>query len=117
MATSPSTICAHPGCQSKTDPGKRVCAKHAELEPKHRWGDDRYRGSRQQRGYGRKWERTRIRVLIRDYYLCQNCKRNGIASVATEVDHKTPKSQGGTDDDENLEGICTRCHRDKTARE
>ncbi|SFY16506.1 HNH endonuclease [Azotobacter vinelandii] len=38
--------------------------------------------------------------------------------VADEVDHITPLSQGGTDDDSNLRAIASRpCHARKTARE
>jgi HNH endonuclease. len=37
--------------------------------------------------------------------------------VAKHVDHIIPKSQGGTDDDGNLQSLCAACHRAKTARE
>lgn len=33
---------------------------------------------------------------------------------ATEVDHITPKAEGGTDDRSNLQGLCTDCHKAKT---
>jgi 5-methylcytosine-specific restriction endonuclease McrA len=38
-------------------------------------------------------------------------------TIATEVDHRLPKSQGGTDDDANLQSICSPCHKTKTATE
>lgn len=36
---------------------------------------------------------------------------------AKQVDHKLPKFEGGTDDDENLQAICVTCHQAKTAAE
>lgn len=69
------------------------------------------------RGYGYAWQKARERVLARDYGLCQPCVRENRATVATEVDHIVPKSQGGTDDDSNLQAICSACHKAKTARD
>lgn len=62
--------------------------------------------TRQDRGYGRPWEIKRARIMKRDKYLCQNCRRDGIATKATSVDHIIPKAHGGTDDDFNLESLC-----------
>ena len=36
---------------------------------------------------------------------------------AAEVDHITPLTLGGTDDDANLQALCTPCHRTKTQAE
>lgn len=71
--------------------------------------------SRQSRGYGREWERTRQRILARDRHLCQPCLKQGRIHPANEVDHITPKAKGGTDDDGNLQAIATECHKVKTA--
>jgi len=49
-------------------------------------------------------------VLARDP-LC-NCNQ-----PATEVDHIVPKSAGGSDSMENLQGLCKPCHSRKTAYE
>lgn len=70
--------------------------------------------SRQSRGYGRAWELLRAQVLKRDNYLCQPCFRQGRIHPATEVDHVTPKSKGGTDDPLNLQAIGRECHKAKT---
>lgn len=75
------------------------------------------RTSRHERGYGTQWDKTRAYILARDNHLCQPCLREGKVHTATEVDHKTPKAQGGTDDEDNLEAINTDCHKVKTARE
>src|SRR3546814_3574240 len=75
-----------------------------------------HRTSRHARGYGSEWDKLRARILDRDRHLCQPCLRFGRASIAREVDHIRPKHQRGTDDEHNLEAICTPCHRVKTAR-
>jgi len=36
---------------------------------------------------------------------------------AKQVDHITPKAQGGTDDMDNLQSICVECHTTKTQLE
>lgn len=81
------------------------------------WKPDAVRGNRHQRGYGWAWEKTRIRILDRDSGLCQPGLEKGEVHVAQQVDHRTPKAAGGTDDDANLQAICDACHREKTARE
>lgn len=66
---------------------------------------------------GRPWRRIRERVLERDCYLCQPCKRKGGLTLATEVDHIVNVAQGGTDDETNLQSICGTCHEAKTQSE
>ena len=79
------------------------------------WKHDRR--SRHERGYGTAWDKLRKQAMTRDDWLCQPCLRKGRATPATECDHITPKSQGGTDDLDNLQAICTDCHKAKTAQE
>lgn len=74
----------------------------------NRWG--------QGRG-GRPWRRKRDRILARDCHQCQPCRRKGFVVLADEVDHIVALSEGGTDDESNLEAICNPCHKDKTQRE
>jgi 5-methylcytosine-specific restriction protein A len=64
------------------------------------------------RGYGSKWRKLRNYVLALDP-MCSHCKRE----IATEVDHIKRKADGGTDDTENLQGLCHECHKVKTLRE
>ena len=78
------------------------------------WG---YRGSRHERGYGSAWVKLRAWILQHDGYLCQPCKRAGRVTPATEVDHIVGKAVGGDDSADNLEAICTDCHKAKTQRE
>lgn len=77
------------------------------------WG----KKSRHERGYGSQWVRLRDRVMKRDQYLCRSCRKKGLVEIATEVDHITPKANGGTDDLSNLQALCSSCHKEKTARD
>ena len=79
------------------------------------WQGDR--GSRHERGYGADWVRLQKLIMKRDGKMCQPCLRKGRPTPAAEVDHIKPKSQGGTNDWDNLEAICRACHAPKTARE
>lgn len=81
------------------------------------WKPDTVRGTRQQRGYGYAWEKTRARILDRDIGLCQPGLKKGEVHVAQQVDHILSKAAGGTDEDSNLQAICEACHRVKTSRE
>ena len=67
---------------------------------------------KQIRTRGRRWMRMRNLVLIEEP-VCMVCGRR----AATQVDHKIPLSKGGTDDRDNLQGICDGCHDDKTNKD
>jgi 5-methylcytosine-specific restriction protein A len=68
---------------------------------------------------GSAWVKTRDRILRRDCGVCQcdECKRTGSLRLASEVDHRTPIWEGGSDDDANLQAINGECHRRKSAEE
>ncbi len=80
--------------------------------------------SRQERGYGAEWERTRKRILLRDKGVCQcrHCKAEGRVSQAHEVDHIVSKAKAATlgwkpermEADDNLQAINRDCHKRKT---
>ena len=114
MPTRPKKACAFPGCGAVTT--ARYCAEH---QPKEEYGWDRFRpsGATTARGYGARWRRLRNLVLIRDHHMCVLCGLDGRIERATDVDHITPKSSGGTDAMDNLQSLCTRHHREKTGRE
>lgn len=115
MPTAAPTPCTQPGCSAYAASNGR-CARHPR--PTH-WKDDRLRGNRHQRGYGRSWEKLREAVLRRDSYLCQceDCTRANRLRPAHEVDHRIPKARGGTNALSNLRAINRDCHKAKTARE
>lgn len=72
----------------------------------------------------RPWSRKRKAIFERDNYLCQEHLRyNKIVRVdlhgehAGICDHIIPESEGGTDDDDNLQTLCKACNKIKTAKE
>lgn len=71
------------------------------------------RGTSAQRGYGYRWQQLRARYL-RAHPLCVACRRKGSVVAATDVDHIRPRSDGGSDDDSNLQALCHACHSAKT---
>lgn len=81
--------------------------------------------SRQSRGYGAEWDRTRERILARDKGICQPCLAKGKLHPGTHVDHKVSKanarSMGWTEEqieaDDNLQTINAECHKLKTDAE
>ncbi|MBC7201924.1 MAG: HNH endonuclease [Pusillimonas sp.] len=85
---------------------KRITQRHEVERPNYGQG----------RG-GRPWRRKRERILKRDGYMCQCPECKGIKRIAHEVDHVLPISQGGTDDDSNLQAINRDCHKAKTQAE
>lgn len=83
--------------------------------------------SRQSRGYGPKWTRTRLRILARDGGLCQckECQASGVPEIASEVDHIVSKanakkmgwSEQRIEADDNLQSLHPDCHKRKTVEE
>lgn len=106
--------CRVPLCPGKTSHSHGYCEAHALLAIG--WNNPE-RGTAEQRGYDWRWRKLAMAVLKRDRHLCQCEDCNGRRLPATEVDHKTPKSRGGTDDLDNLQAINTDCHRRKSQRE
>jgi 5-methylcytosine-specific restriction protein A len=64
--------------------------------------------------YGPRWEEIRKQVLIRDNWQCKSCGRVCSEKWEAQVDHILPKDGGGSDQLENLQVLCIRCHRKKT---
>lgn len=107
MPTSMRRACRVQGCtQSATRNG--YCAAHAQAYEQKRQAE---RGTASERGYGYRWGKLRLMVL-RAQPACAVC-----GQPATDVDHITPKSRGGTDNLDNLQSLCHACHTRKTMRE
>lgn len=49
--------------------------------------------------------------------LCVHCQAKGIVRLWDELDHIVALTNGGTDTDDNLQGLCADCHKDKTAED
>lgn len=62
------------------------------------------------------WKSVREVVLGRDP-LCTRCRLLGVIRQADEVDHIVPRAAGGSSELDNLQGLCTPCHRWKSAHE
>ncbi|AXY60015.1 HNH endonuclease [Acinetobacter sp. WCHAc010052] len=92
------------------------CDKHASKRSNWNRRQDRS-GSTTQRGYGHAWRKLREQILKRDEYLCVICRADGRTTEATDVDHIVSKAHGGTDDQSNLQALCSPCHKSKTASE
>lgn len=60
-------------------------------------------------GSTRRWRKIRARVLKRDVHRCHYCGKR-----ANEVDHKRPRSKGGSDDLANLTAACEECNSKKS---
>ena len=65
---------------------------------------------------GRKLQALR-KSIFRDAPLCAVCEAHGRLAQATELDHIVPLYQGGTDQRDNLQGLCAECHRARTQKE
>ncbi|EOT1738170.1 HNH endonuclease [Klebsiella pneumoniae] len=105
--------CRARGCAELVTNGSGYCDAHkGDGWKRHQSGR-----SRQQRGYGSKWDKLRPVIWARDKGLCQNHLRSGVVVPAYCVDHIKPKAHGGTDELDNLECLCKACHATKTARE
>ena len=116
MPTAAARPCRHAGCSALVRDGSGFCAAHQSDKRINRFGDDR-RGTATERGYGASWAKLRVRIMRRDAGLCQPCLHAGRVTAAKQVDHIIPKTEGGTDAENNLQAICTACHKAKTGRE
>lgn len=113
MPTAAPRSCTFTGCGVLVATGSR-CPAHAVREGTF---SDRRRGTRHERGYGTEWDKKRERIMERDCGICQPCKAAGLLHVGTEVDHRVPRAEGGTEDDDNLQTICHDAHVRKTREE
>jgi 5-methylcytosine-specific restriction protein A len=49
--------------------------------------------------------------------LCVDCESKGVVRIATQLDHTTALTNGGTDTHDNRQGLCDDCHKSKTAKD
>jgi 5-methylcytosine-specific restriction enzyme A len=105
MPSAAPRACPVPGCPSLVT-RDRPCPTHARPA---------WTGAG--RGSTRAWRLQRHRVLATHDGLCALCRAEGFHAFAVVVDHIVPVSQGGSDDDANLQPLCYAHNVAKTARE
>ena len=74
--------------------------------------EDAIKAQRRERLRSDEWIKLRMKVLLRDNYVCQQCKAH-----ASEVDHIIPVALTGSDELSNLQALCSKCHKKKTSED
>ena len=123
MPSRAATPCGKPGCNGLVRDAK--CSICGPVRRHSTWANKEYdkaRGTPAQRGYGHNWQKLRKMILADSLHeshgpLCVECRRQGKTVIATDVDHILPKAQGGGDDWDNLQSLCSTCHKRKTAKD
>lgn len=106
MPTAPPRPCHVPTCPALVT-AAHPCPTHARSS---RW-------SSSGRGSTRDWRARREWVRKEHGPWCRLCLGAGLHRFWVQVDHIVPVAEGGTDDYENLQGLCAAHHRAKTARD
>lgn len=55
-------------------------------------------------------------VFERNNYQCQSCHKIDLTAKILQVDHIIPLAQSGTNDFSNLQTLCAKCNRQKSAK-
>lgn len=109
MPDRPLHPCARAGCGALTR--SRYCECHSQPLPDNR-------ASASERGYTHKWS-VAAKAYLSEHPWCAECQRQSAHIPAAEVDHITPH-RGDMElfwNPKNWQGLCRRCHSQKTARE
>ena len=67
------------------------------------------RSKEAKRRYGYRWKKIRA-AFLQAHPLCEECKKDGRLTLATEVHHILPLGHGGTNREDNLMALCKPCH-------
>lgn len=101
--------CTQPGCGALVHDGTGRCPKH----PRAAWAK---KTTATKRVTGRRLQAMRERLFMASP-LCVECERLGRVTLATQRDHVIPLAEGGSDDDDNVQGLCHACHDAKSKKE
>ena len=120
MPTRPPRLCLTPGCGEIASSGRFRCPACLEKQQEDAQKNDRLRGTAAQRGYGYKWQRFRAR-WIKKHPICEDPYgwHPGEVREVSDIDHIIPH-KGNMKlfwDKSNLQGLCSECHKRKTALE
>ena len=112
MATKALRPCREPGCAAYALPGSSMCARHAAAREAAR------RSERCLWYSSARWVRERG-AFLRAHPLCEECRRQGRITPASQVDHIRPHrgDAGLFWDQGNWQSLCAACHSRKTAAE
>lgn len=119
----PKRECYATGCHQLIDFDETYCGNHKHLkrERDRRYDYNRNREDKQYRKIykSRRWQELRKQVMLRDEFLCQECKRNDLTKTGDVVDHiiELKDDLSKAFDMANLEVLCHACHNAKTIRE
>jgi len=111
MPARPFRPCAHIGCGALVRPPALYCPQHERQAHEEQRCYDRQRGNAAARGYDGNWQRVRARVLREQPY-CEDCLRQGVATLATEVHHLNGNVRNLLRG--NLRSLCKSCHSRRT---
>lgn len=66
-----------------------------------------------------KWQKKREEILKRDHFECQDCKKNGKYTRATDIHHikNLVDHEDLALDDNNLISLCESCHNKRHVKE
>ena len=88
-----------------------IYIESTKFDPHKAYNSDiQAKGYQQGRNYG--WRHFRDRLLYEAKHTCQYCY-GASGSRILELDHVIPRSQGGTDNEDNLVVACRKCNQDK----
>ena len=106
LPRKPKRPCSFPGCPNLTE--ERYCEEHKKLANRQY---DRYSRDKAARKLyaSSEWKKIRARFLA-VHPLCEQCRKEGRLTKATEVHHILPLRRGGTHDESNLMPLCKPCH-------
>ena len=107
MPRKPKRPCRFPSCPNLCEDGEQYCEEHAKIMNAHY--EKFTRGYSPGKRYGRAWKRIRDRY-VRKHPLCEQCLKEGRYVAAEEVHHIVPLSEGGSNEEKNLMGLCRSCH-------
>jgi len=105
MPRKPKRPCSYPGCGRLTI--SRYCDEHRQIAGRHYNKYQRDPNTSQR--YGRAWRRIR-ELYIQAHPICEQCEKEGRLTLAEEVHHILPLTDGGTHDEKNLMALCKSCH-------
>ena len=122
MPFAPPHPCSFAGCRERVPRGVKRCPTHAQQYEQQRRAQTPGRLVMGRRGHLIDYYQTPEWVALRDQVraeepICRECWKQGRAEPTYAVDHIIPRTDGGSDERSNLQGLCAAHHSEKTQRE